>query len=140
MSNYLSPRMRQPWLASDSIAPSRLLHIHVELVCGHTSDVSGLDIQVPGLYEAAVASDLTDEQAASSALDGFNTTVAIECVGGFNFTVVDPKTGNVLEEDGDAHAGDFSHKCRSIRCMGLFPFVRFSNGWRGLSPEAPWNV
>ena len=131
MNEYLSPR--RPLMPSDTAAPSRVLHINVELDfwwdlndMGHEERE---DFEVPGLYEVLVASDLSDARAANCALDGFHSTIAINGLDGFTYTVFDPTTGEVMGSDEDTDSYQLTHRCRGVRLLERFVWTK-SDGER----------
>lgn len=122
MNEYLNPR--RPWMPGDTAAPSRALYISVEMeFWGELNDLSHKereDLEVPGLYEVLVASDLSDEHAANCALGGFHNTIAINELDGFTYTVLDPVTRKVMEGDDEINDYELTHRCRGVRLLERF--------------------
>lgn len=122
MNEYLTPR--RPYMPGDTAAPSRVLYLLVEMeFWGDLNDLSHKereDLEVPGLYEVLVASDLSDAHAASCAFDGFHNTIAINELDGFTYTVLDPMTGKVMESDDEINDYELTHRCRGVRLLERF--------------------
>lgn len=122
MNEYLNPR--RPSMPGDTAAPSRVLHIRVEMeFWGDLDDMSykeRQDLEVPGLYEVLVASDLSDEHAANCALGGFHGTIAINWLDAFIITVLDPTTGEIMERDDEMDNHELTHRCRGVRMLERF--------------------
>ena len=64
------------------------------------------DIDVAGEYAVTIIDDgkLTDGQAACAALDSFHTKIPVKVLDDFEFIVVDPETGKVMDQDPDQEA------------------------------------
>lgn len=122
MNEYLTPR--RPWMPGDTAAPSRPLHIRVEME--FWEDLNDLshkereDLEVPGLYEVLVASDLSDTQAANCALGGFHDMIAINWLDAFIISVLDPTTGEVMERDDEMDNHELTYRCRGVRLLERF--------------------
>lgn len=59
------------------------------------------DISVPGTYEVQLDENLSEEDSASAALDGFHSTVPVKNLDDFDFTVM-TADGRVVEESPDS--------------------------------------
>jgi len=122
MNEYLNPR--RSWMPGDTAAPSRVLHIRVEMkFWGELDDMSykeRQDLEVPGLYEVLVASDLSDAHAANCAIDGLHSTIPINWLDAFTYTVLDPTTGEVMEGDDEMDSYELTHRCRGVRLLERF--------------------
>jgi len=64
----------------------RCLTVHAEQI---SDTVDEEDIEVAGDHEVEVPGDLSDDKAASAALDIFHSSVAVSCLDDFEFYVYD---------------------------------------------------
>jgi hypothetical protein len=71
------------------------------------------DTDIPGIYIIHVAKGLKLPSTASAALDAFHSNVPVGSLEDFEFTVFDPSTGMVIEEDPDHESYSKTHlaKC-----------------------------
>jgi len=74
----------------------RLMLVHVECVNGPDAEE---DIGIEGIYEVYVDSEVTENKAASIALDVFHSSIAVEFLDDFDFYVTDEKGKYISEDD-----------------------------------------
>lgn len=94
----------------------RLLHIHVYLRPGtDLSFVDPMDLEAPGVYVVGVPGELSDEDAACCALDGFHTHVPVKVLDGMEFDVWDLDAGAGLFRNDEVDYYTLTDKVRSFR-------------------------
>lgn len=93
----------------------RALHLRAELPEDlPLEEIREDDRTVAGLYQVLVPTNLSDKHAANCALDGFHSKVPIKDLWRFEFTVLDPSSGEVLERDEELDGYELAECCGGV--------------------------
>ncbi|AJW47698.1 MULTISPECIES: hypothetical protein [Ralstonia] len=76
------------------------------------------DRHVPAVYSVMVATGLSEGSMAAAALDVFHSEIGVDVLDDFEFFVIDPRTGRVLEQDEDHEDYSKTHLGRDVERIG----------------------
>lgn len=90
-------------MPSNPAAPMQSLHVHARAL----GNVAAIDDHVEGVYLISLPVDCGGMAPADVALDVFHASIPVGTLEDFEFSVIDPDTGELLEcaDEHDSYAG-----------------------------------
>lgn len=88
-----------------------------------TKQLPAEDRGVAGVYGVEVPVNVTDEEAATIALDVFHESIAVDTLDNFDFSVFDMRTGRALDEAEDAESYEHGGEGEFLGCLHDKPWV-----------------